>query len=443
MPPPSTPPTPRLQIHPSVRALRLYYFVSFAALGAYLPLLPRWLEARGIRGLAMGAIQAALPAMGFLAPPAFGFLADTLGARVWLLRFACAGSFLVFAQLALRASFAAPGDALGFFGLLSTVLAFAFFRSPMVQMADVVALELPVSAGTTYGRVRLWGSLGFALMAIAAGAWIDTARPAMLPAVIAGALLLAFATSFALPARPLSLRRALASIVRARAGLSRPRNAANAAPAMPVRGALGERVRALLRSQDFRLFLAASFLAQAAHSAYDTCFTLHLRDIGLADGLVGVAWAVGVFAEILLLALSGRLLSAARPPVLLAVGFAGASLRWALLATVRSSPVMLAIQPLHAVSFALGWISSLAYMKDRAPPEVLATAQGLFSASAAAGSVIGMLTWGTLYAWGGGALTFGVASGVALLACVLAVTFARSTRRASASRGAVFFCRPS
>jgi MFS transporter, PPP family, 3-phenylpropionic acid transporter len=417
--PPSTGPS---QINPSGQALRLYYFVSFAALGAYLPLFPRWLEARGVRGLATGAIQAALPAMGLVAPPVFGLLADLLGDRVWLLRFACAGAFIVFALLALSASL---GVALGFFGLFFAVLAFALFRSPMVQMADVVALELSTGAGTTYGGLRLWGSLGFALMAIVAGAWIDTARPAALPTVIAGALLFAFATSFALPARALSRRGQLP--LAGRASLLREADPA----AKRARRALRGRVRDLLRSADFRLFLAASFLAQGAHSAYDICFTLHLRDIGFPDALVGVAWAAGVFAEIVLMAFSGRVLSLARPPVLIAVAFAGSALRWALLATVRASPALLAIQPLHAVSFATGWVGSLAYTKGRAPPEILATAQGLFSASASAGSVIGMLAWGTLYARGQGSLTFAVASAIALLAFVLAVRFAWSERQNS------------
>ncbi|WP_437545369.1 MFS transporter [Sorangium sp. So ce367] len=427
------PPSIPSEHRPSPRAISLYYFGIFAVLGVYLPLFPSWLEARGMQGLAMGAIAATLPAMGLVAPPVFGLIADSLGVRVWLIRAACAGAFVVFALLALSS---ALGVSLGFGGLFVAALAFAFFRSPMFMMADVVAVEASASSGIAYGRLRLWGSISFALMAIASGALVDPARPVAFPATIAASLLIAFAISWALPARGEAPFR--------RSGLrDGAADAAGAARAPAAEGSVRQRARTLLQSHDFRLFLAASFLAQSATSSYDLCYTLHLRDIGFPESLVGVAWAVGVAGEIALMAFSGPLLKRFAPPTVLAFAFAGASLRWALLSYVRFWPALLAIQPLHAVSFGMMWVASLAYTRDRSPPEILATAQGLFSASAGAGSVVGMLVWGELYKRGGGALTFGVASITALIAFVLAVTFARSTRptrptRRSPSGGSIF-----
>lgn len=426
------PPIPS-EHRPSPRAISLYYFGIFAVLGVYLPLFPSWLEARGIRGLAMGAIAATLPAMGLVAPPVFGLIADALGVRVWLLRAACAGAFVVFALLALSS---ALGVSLGFGGLFVAALAFAFFRSPMFMMADVVAVEASASSGIAYGRLRLWGSISFALMAIASGALVDPAQPAAFPSTIAASLLIAFAISWALPARGEAPFRRSAL----RDGAA---DAAGAARSPAAEGSVRQRARALLQSHDFRLFLAASFLAQSATSSYDLCYTLHLRDIGFPESLVGVAWAVGVAGEIALMAFSGPLLKRFAPPTVLAFAFAGASLRWALLSYVRFWPALLAIQPLHAISFGMMWVASLAYTRDRSPPQILATAQGLFTASAGAGSVVGMLVWGELYKHGGGTLTFGVASITALIAFVLAVTFARSTRptrptRRSPSGGSIF-----
>lgn len=409
------PPVLPLQLKPSPRAISLYYFGIFAVLGVYLPLFPSWLQAREVRGLAMGVIAATLPAMGLVAPPVFGFIADALGVRVWLIRAACAGALVVFALLALSS---ALGAALGFGGLFLAALAFAFFRAPMFMMADVVAMDASMSSGIAYGRLRLWGSISFALMAIAGGALVDPARPEAFPAAMTAALLAAFTVSWLLPAR-------------GEAPFRRPGHPrGEAAAQVPDAGSsVQQRARALLQSRDFRLFLAASFLAQSANSSYDLCYTLHLRDTGFPESLVGVAWAVGVAGEIALMAFSGPLLQRFAPPTLLAFAFAGAALRWALLSSVRWWPALLAIQPLHAVSFAMMWVASIAYTRDRAPPQILATAQGLFSASAGAGSVIGMLAWGELYKRGGGSLTFGVASIAASIAFVLAVTFARSTRR--------------
>jgi MFS transporter, PPP family, 3-phenylpropionic acid transporter len=374
--------------------LRLYYAMCFFALGAYAPYFPRWLEARGIVGARMGTIAAALPAMGILGPPLFGMAADALALRGALLRVACGGALV--GMVALGASFAL-GHALGFGGILAAVLLFSFFRSPMILMADVVALEQ--IGAERYARSRLWGSLGFFVAALLVGRYAAVEIPEVLPAWIAGALLLSLISAWRLPTK-------------------------GAAPPVP---ALRE-ARALLGARDFQLFLAASFLGQTAHSSYDLCFTLHLRDLGITGGLAGLSWDVGVVAEVILMALSVRLFQRFSAPVLLAMAFGGAALRWALLGVVTSLPAVLVMQPLHALSFALMWIASLAWVKSRAPAGALGTAQGLFSATTAAGSMIGMPLWGALYRARGGGTTYIAASLVAAAACVTAAAFARSAR---------------
>ncbi len=80
--------------------LRIYYFASFAALGAYAPFFPRWLEARGVVGVSMGLVAGLVPAMGVLGPPAVGVLADALRVRGSLLRVCSLGACLAMAALA-------------------------------------------------------------------------------------------------------------------------------------------------------------------------------------------------------------------------------------------------------------------------------------------------------------------------------------------------------
>lgn len=382
-------------------SLRVYYFLSFASLGVYVPFFPRWLESRDLKGAAMGSAMALMPTMGILAPPVFGFFADAFGLRGRLLSVACAGAASALCLVALAAS---HGQALGVVGLFASVLLFAFFRSPMFALADVIAMEEVAKGGVTYPRLRLWGSLGFLVAAVASGRALDPAGPLQIPLTIAGALVAAMVASFALPGR----------------------SAIAPSPASALRGGP---VRELLRDAGFRLFLVTSLLSQAAHSNYDICFSLHLRDVGVDSFGVGVAWAIGVAVEIGLMALGAGFLERRRPAALLAVALGGASARWVLIAFVRSPVVLLCLQPLHAVSFALMWLSSVAFVRSRAPGHVLATAQGLFMASTAVGSVFGMVTWGAIYRRSGGGVTFGLAAIVAALACGLAVWLWSRDRR--------------
>src|SRR5262249_24815918 len=144
----------------------------------------------------------------------------------------------------------------------------------------------------------------------------------------------------------------------------------------------------------------------------------------------GLAWAVGVIFEVALMAVAERLLTRFSAPSLVAFALLGASSRWVLLASVRSFAVLLALQPLHALSYSLWWVASLAYVKGPAPAHALATAQGLFLAAVAAGSVSGMLAWGTIYRRAGGVVVFGAAAAIALGASLVATGWARRTRRA-------------
>ena len=372
--------------------LRIYYAACFMALGAYLPFFPRWLEARGIHGAAMGVVSASLPAMGLIGPPLFGILSDRLGLRGALLRVACLGAFT--GMGAIGAAFAL-GHPLGFAGIFAAVLAFSLFRSPMISLADVITMET-VGAGAGYARTRLWGSLGFLVAAVAVGRYLDPTAPSTLPLAIAAPLFATVLAAWTLPAK-------------------------SGAPPLPALGVASS----LLAHVDLRLFFGASFLGQIAHSSYDLCFSLHLRDLGASDGLVGVSWAIGVTSEIALMAGSGWIFRRFTPPWLLVAAFLGAALRWALIASVASIPALLALQPLHALSFALTWLASLAYVKQSAPKAALATAQGLFSAAVAAGSVLGMPLWGALYRRGGGSVTFEVAAVVSIAAAGLALVWAR------------------
>jgi PPP family 3-phenylpropionic acid transporter len=123
---------------------------------------------------------------------------------------------------------------------------------------------------------------------------------------------------------------------------------------------------------------------------------------------------VGVVSEIALMAAAGRLIARFTSSRLVVAALVVGAARCALLGSLRSLPVIAALQPLHALSTALFWISAVSYIKARVAPHVLASAQGLFAAVMAAGSVTGMLFWGTLYSHAGGPAMFTVASIVAL-----------------------------
>jgi PPP family 3-phenylpropionic acid transporter len=354
-------------------------------------------------GLKLGAICAAGPAMGLLAPTLFGIAADGLDIRVGLLQIACGGALFAFASLAVAMGFGVP---LGFGGLLFAALAIALFRTPMSLMADVLALERAPRTGTTYGRFRLWGSVGFLTATLLAGLWVDPRGALVFPIVCSSALALGFVSSLALP-----------------------RHAE-----LPDRGD-GEGLARLLRDGPLRMLLVATFLGQCGHVAYDMGFSIYLFDLGVPRGWVGVAWALGTGSEVLLMAWSAPVFRRFADPSLLAFGLAAGAARWVLLTVVRSPGLILLLQPLHALSFGLVWLAAVSYTARRYPSRSLATAQGLFVTAVGTGSITGMLLWGPVYQRGGGSFMFAGAACFSACAAVVAVALDRKTRAETAAYG--------
>ncbi len=361
-----------------------YYFMYLGALGIFVPFVSLYLAGAGWAPARTTQVMALGPLAGMLVPPLVGLVADWRRARVWLLRSATAATALV----SLGFVVAQPSTIL----IVTTMAGFAFFRAPLLSLVDAAALELSARTGAHYGRFRVWGSLGFLVAALGAG-WLHDRWGA--GRVMAGCTVgmgLAVLASLALPAPPVE---------------ERPR--------------ILREWRRMLVKPALWLFLSAALLGQAAGAAYDSGFSLHLRALGFDGRFVGQAWAVGVGAEIVLMALSGILLAKIGAARLFALGTATGAARWFLLGRARSATAILALQPLHGVTFGLTYVAAVHLAQARGPTAPTA-AQGLYATAMMAGSLVGMSVAGALLGRWGGQAMFDVAGGVALLAtgCALA-----------------------
>lgn len=373
-------------------SISLFYFTFFGALGIFLPYFSLWLVEHGLAPSEATRVLSLTPLMSLLAPPLVGLIADARRARVWLLRGASLMTWLMF---------------LGFFRaarrpeLYLTTALFALFRAPLTSLADATTLDHVRRHGGSYGRLRLWGSLGFLVAVVGAGALIERAGLPTLIGMAAWALGLCAATAWAMPA-PAPVER---------------------------RGILGAWLH-LLGDGDWWIFFVAVVLGQMATAAYDAGFSLHLSRLGFGGRFTGVAWATGVAAEIALLAGSPLLVERFGAGRLFALSLSTAAVRWALLSRVHSGAAILCLQPLHGITFGLFWVSAVTVVRDRGHAAPTA-AQGLFAAAVGCGSLVGMNAAGVLFEAGGGRLLYGSAAVAALAAALCAGLFVKRTRRGS------------
>jgi PPP family 3-phenylpropionic acid transporter len=363
--------------------LALLYGVLFAGPGIAMPFLPVFLSARELSpeavALALGVAQAAR----LLAGPAGGRLADRIGRRrpviVGCAVLAAAGALLLL-----------PGH--GFMALACALAVHGSGSAPLTPLVDTVALAAKVD----FGRVRALGSVTF----------------------IAGTFLGAWATG-ALGPESLPVLLALPLLATALVGGTLPRDQAVAerTPGLAF---------ALLRRPGFALLVVASGLVQGSHAAFYALSTLHWRAAGLSDAAVGALWSIGVAAEILLLFFARHLLLRLPPPRLAALAAAAAILRWLGTAATTGFVPLLALQALHALSFAGMLLAALAMVQRLVPAEAAATGQAL-QAALGPGLFMLALTFlcGPLYAAFGGLVFLAMALAAALGLFVVLLLAAR------------------
>lgn len=375
-------------------AIGAFYFAYLGALGLFAPYFPLYLRSLGLSEGAAARLQGVVPAMGLLSPPLLGLLADAQRARPHLLRATSLLAALGFALLLvvpLRWPLIAAAVAL-----------FALARMPITPLIDASAAAVAPSAAA-FGRLRVWGSIGFLVTVGVGGAAFDAVGIAAMRLATVAALAVAAALSFRVPASRLERHPEALS-----AWLD------------------------LVRSGDFRLFLVAVVCAQTASAAYDGGFSMHLAGLGFNGRQIGLLWAVGVLAEIGLLVRRPAWLDRFAPEQLFAAAIAVAALRWLLLARLTSGVAIALLQPLHGISFGLWYISSVMVCRARGR-DIPTAALGLFSAAASAGSALGMSVAGELLASGGGARLYGAAAAVAAVGAVAAFLFARAPAAAAAA----------
>lgn len=323
--------------------LAALYAAIFMTGGVQLPFFPVWLKAKGLDPGMIGVVLAA--------PMFVRIFVIPVAARVADAHDALRGTILVASCLGV-AAYALLGLADGAAAILVMYALTALVLTPVMPLAETYALKGLSARGRAYGPVRLWGSAAFMLGTFIAGFATDTI-PAryLIWLIVAGAGLTALA-AFAL--EPMS-----ASV------------SPSAKPAKPRRH--------LLRDPAFIAVVAASSLIQASHAVYYGFSALEWRGAGLDGTAIAALWALGVLAEIVLFAVSGRLPPFFQPITLLMIGAAGGVLRWAAMALNPPDAVLPFLQLLHAASFGATHLGALGFVARHAPPGQSATAQGYLS----------------------------------------------------------------
>jgi PPP family 3-phenylpropionic acid transporter len=363
--------------------LSAWYFFYFAFVGTFAPYFTLYLQALGYSAWDIGILMSASPVMRAFAPAFWGWLSDRSGRRVPIIRLSALATALAFSLLFFAG---------GFWAELAGIGLTFFFWTAAHPLVEALTLDHLRERTGEYGRIRLWGSVGFVVAVLGVGVLLDRAPLAavlwtclaMLGGIAVCAGSLRDAPLHALPQHAPSLR----------AGLLRP---------------------------EVLALMAACFFMSAGHGPLYVFFSIHLVDHGYGKALVGALWSLGVIAEILVFLFLPRLMHRYSVRGILLASFALAVLRFLLIGwAVDALPLLLAAQVMHGATFGAYHAAAVTALNHWFPSQQQGRVQALYGAvSFGAGGLLGNLFSGQAWDSVGAEWTYTIGAACALVGWML------------------------
>ncbi len=390
---PDEAPRPRPQW--SAKAFYFAYFIALAFISPYLVLHYR---SRGFSATQIGLIVGLAPIVRVVCSPLWGSLADVFQRQRQVLLVAVAG-----AGIAMVGIWQAPVFGL----LLPAVLVYEFFGSPIVPLVDASVLTVLGRRRDQYGKLRLWGTLGWGLGGPLAGVLAERAG-----------LNWNFAIGFSLYALGfvVALRLPIVSVART----------------VPFwRG-----LRTMATVRWWVPFMVTAFIVGLGQTLLNQLLFLRLADMNTPESIMGLSLAFIMIGELPVLYYSDRLLRRIGSHGLFLFAIVTSAIMLFAVSGMKVGWMILPIDLLHGVAFNGKALAVLHFLSRSAPKGMQATAQTVSNAiSGGLAAAVGGMVGGALFDSIGSTATFrlaGVITVVAGLAFALIVYRRGASPRAAA-----------
>ncbi len=319
------------------RLLKGHNFLFFGLLALFIPFLPVFLKGQGLTTSEVGLIIGAGGFVTIIAQPLWGTISDktkTLRKVMLLLIFMTAVSgFFLF-------------NMSSFWGLIIVAMLVYFFLMPLDPLTESLNYTMTEATGTSYGSVRTYGALGYAVLALIVGyvmEWFGMNSISIL-FVLLGAI--CFILLWKLPDAPTS-----------------------SAP-VTIDG-----LKKILKNKEMILFLILIFISSIPARMNDTFLGIHINALGGNTSLVGIAFFISAGTEIIVFALSYIWLRKGKELLIITIAIFFYALRFFLSGLVESPVKLAMIQLLQMVTFPIFYTAAIQYLYQIVPREWRATGQ--------------------------------------------------------------------
>lgn len=349
--------------------LSSFYLFYYACLGAWIPYWPLYVQHIGHSAVIIGLTSAVFHSTRIIAPNLWGYISDATGKRIEVIRYGCFFAFVAILGMLWGTDV----------WVLTTVLfIFSFFWAAVLPQFEVLTLNyLGQKEAHNYGRVRLWGSVGFIAAVFACGAIYDLLPMSAFPWVICTVLMLLWFSSLIVPQSK-------------RTDADQEQGSQQS----------GETFLQIISKHHVWAYLLSVILMQVSFGPYYNFFSILLSDAGYPLTAVSLFWCVAIGAEILIFIYIRRFYKWQGIRVVLLASIGLSVLRWLLTGTFAENVyVMTFAQALHAFSFATFHACMVELIRRLFPNKQHGKGQALFnSLGYGLGAVLGAAGSGLLWA---------------------------------------------
>ena len=360
---------------------KLFYLFFYGAIGFYITFFNIYLQDKGLSGTQIGWLNSIPPLIALVGNPFWGAIAD----RFRIHR-------LTAGFMALFAGFITLGFLIAdqYWFLLLLVILLYFHRDPILSFIDSSAMALVTETGSDYGRIRLWGSIGFITASFGLGKLLTNA-PLELMFWLQAAFLGIGCTALAL--------------------------------LMPIRKQIRPKILKgighLLRQRKSASFFASNILFGMG-LIFLQFMGLHMLALEATNAQIGLLFAAKASLEVPMMFLGGSFFNRFSNRWLVILGYVGQGIILVGLALAQSPTVLIWIISLTGVPFAIYRVATVAYANEIAPEGMETTTLSISNAGIfGLGNSLGSILYGYIWDFADGHAIIWAAATATLLAVIV------------------------
>ncbi|WP_163873023.1 MFS transporter [Paenibacillus favisporus] len=368
--------------------VKAFNFLFFALLAIFIPFLPVYFDEQGLSPSQIGFIVGTGGFITIVAQPLWGMISDRTKTirKVLLLLLVCA---------------IMTGFVLYHTGTYSLIILFAmltyFFLMPVDPLTESLNFRVAESAGISYGSLRTYGALGYAVMSLFAGYFMTSYGAHSLAYLFAAIGLISFVITLFMPDAPVSGKPVTLSSL-----------------------------KHFLSSKETLLFLILVFISSIPARMNDTYLGVYIKELGGKASLVGQAWFLAAGSEIVVFALSFWWLRKGSELMLIAFSGFFYFIRFFASAWIEDPHLLAYLQLLQLLTFPVFYSAAIQYLYRIVPVEWRATGQTVLALLFfGVSGIIASFAGGALYEAFGGRTLFLTISGMSLAGTLFGIVLYR------------------